>query len=132
MSLFLHVYYVFSIIALAQIGGQQEQRRSIELQNLFTLLRQSLNLLHHCFDVMAHRSVEESACFEACGVILRCLNTKLNLADPNAPGLLSLFSGDGSGFHFRFIGSKVLPLNTQFFSNANRTSRSLHFINFQS
>lgn len=43
---------------------------------------------------------------------------------------MTLFCG-GSGFNFRYIGSKVLPLNTEVSSRADGISQSLQFINFQ-
>lgn len=45
---------------------------------------------------------------------------------------MTLFcGGDGLGFNFRCIGSKVLPRNTEVPSRADGISQSLQFINFQ-
>lgn len=41
------------------------------------------------------------------------------------------YGGGGLGFHFTYIGSKVLPLNTEVSSRAAGISQSLQFINFQ-
>lgn len=67
----------------AWIGRQQEHWLTnqvlfvlLTLLSLLTVLQQTVDLLHHCCDVKAHRFVEESVCAQARGFILWCLIAK--------------------------------------------------------